>query len=156
MIHRETLREPLDTSAEIEDAGARAVPPPDRGPGAARARVYLIDLVVRGVIVVAVGMLAAIGGIAVGQRCAALDGLSCCWSSSRSSGGIMSSSRPSGAAARPASARSRCASSPTAGSRSTSGTACCATCCAPRISSPFIDPLSFLGICAVGLARHGP
>ncbi|CAN91551.1 MULTISPECIES: RDD family protein [Sorangium] len=65
MIHRETLREPLDTSAEIETPEHVRFRHQIAGP-ARRALAYLIDLVVRGVIVFAVGMLAAIGGIAVG------------------------------------------------------------------------------------------
>ncbi|WP_437533937.1 RDD family protein [Sorangium sp. So ce726] len=65
MIHRETLHEPLDTSAEIETPEHVRFRHQVAGP-ARRALAYLIDLVLRGVIVFAVGMLAAVGGIAVG------------------------------------------------------------------------------------------
>lgn len=64
MIHREKRRDPLDTSAEIETPEHVRFRHQIAGP-ARRALAYLIDLVVRGFIVVVIGGLAAIGGIAV-------------------------------------------------------------------------------------------
>jgi uncharacterized RDD family membrane protein YckC len=66
MSARAALREPLDTTTEIETPEHVRFRYPIAGP-AKRALAYLVDLLVRAVIVLVVGLLAALGGFAAGD-----------------------------------------------------------------------------------------
>jgi uncharacterized RDD family membrane protein YckC len=66
MIHREKIRDPLDTSAEIETPEHVRFRHQIAGP-ARRALAFLIDLVVRGFIVIVAILLAEVGGLAMGK-----------------------------------------------------------------------------------------
>ena len=63
MIHRDHLPEPLDTTVEIETPEHVRFRYHVAGP-AKRALAYLIDLLIRSAIVVAIGLVAAMGGLA--------------------------------------------------------------------------------------------
>lgn len=66
MIQRPAIRDPLDTTVEIETPEHVRFRYHVAGPGT-RALAYLVDLLLRGAIVMVIGICAAIGGFAAGE-----------------------------------------------------------------------------------------